>query len=90
MGVDQGRTGQILYKEGDTMICKQGFGSSLPTPYRGRDKVRASGLSNTIKDESKGGQRRKDNRINLSFKPGKGIYRFLVILKEESMAGTLE
>lgn len=32
----------------------QDFGSRLPSPYKGRDEARASGHSNTIKDESKG------------------------------------
>lgn len=47
-----GKDGKILYKKG-RYYGNQDFGSSLPRPNRGRDKVRASRLSNTIKDESK-------------------------------------
>lgn len=37
----------------------QEFGCSLPSPYRGRDKVRTSRLGNTIKDKNKGWVGRK-------------------------------
>lgn len=46
------KNGKTLYKEASITVIKI-LASRLPSPSKGRDEARASGLSSTVKDECK-------------------------------------
>jgi len=46
------KNGKTLYKEASIRVIKI-LASRLPSPYKGRDEARVSGLSSTVKDECK-------------------------------------
>ena len=46
------KNGKTLYKEASIRVIKI-LASRLPSPYKGRDEARASGLSSIVKDECK-------------------------------------
>lgn len=66
--------------------------SRLPSPSKGRDEARASGLSSTVKDECKewAGKRVWENKFVYYNLPIKGDLPTSSHYKEEPMAGPLE